>query len=178
MEATGALEISARAMEYVNEANMTKDEIDKMYGTLISENTIGVFHDHFVSFHLDMDVDGPNNSFVEGKFVKHLIPPQESLRKSRWGVEKHVAKTEDEARIQIKSLEHPAQYYVMNPSKKTRLGNQVSYRIVPGSSPAASLLDPSDYPQIRAGFTNNQVILVNDMHPFTSSKVFLCAIRC
>lgn len=120
-------------MEHVNEANMTKEEIDEMYWTLISENTIGVFHDHYVSFHLDMDVDGPNNSFVESKLVKHSIPPEESLRKSRWGIEKHVAKTEDEARIQIKSLDKPAQYYVTNPSKKTRLGNQVSYRIVPVS---------------------------------------------
>ncbi|KAG0617047.1 hypothetical protein M758_5G160400 [Ceratodon purpureus] len=162
VEATGVLEISANAMKYVNEANMTKAEIDKMYGTLISENTIGVFHDHFFSFHLDMDVDGPNNSFVEGKLVKHLIPPEESLRKSRWGLEKYVAKTEDEARIQINPIEHPAQYYVMNPSKKTRLGNQVSYRLVPGGV-APSLLDPSDYPQIRAGFTKNQVLYVNDM---------------
>lgn len=138
--------------------NITKDEIDMMFGTLISENSIGVFHDHFFNFHIDLDVDGRENSFVRGKLVKHIIPPDVSVRRSRWGVERVVAKTEADARIQIDSLQHPSHYYVMNPNKKTRLGNEVSYRLVPGAV-AAALLDPADYPQIRAAFTDNQVKL-------------------
>ncbi|MCH1932589.1 hypothetical protein L9G16_20805, partial [Shewanella sp. A25] len=36
---------------------------DNMYGTLLSENVIGVIHDHFVTFRLDMDIDGDDNYF-------------------------------------------------------------------------------------------------------------------
>jgi primary-amine oxidase len=156
VEATGALEVSASNMTYVN-ASMTAEERDKMYGNLISENTVGIFHDHFFNFHLDLDVDGVNNSFVEGKLVRHLIPPEESLRKSRWGMERHTAKTEEEGRVNLNGqLNNPSNFYVTNPTKKTRLGNAVSYRVVPGAV-AASLLDPADFPQIRAGFVENQV---------------------
>jgi len=67
--------VKATPMETVN-ASVTQDELDNMHGTLISENTIGVIHDHFLSFHMDLDVDGPNNSFVEGKFVRYNEPAE------------------------------------------------------------------------------------------------------
>lgn len=147
--------VKATDMESVN-GNMTKDELNDMHGTLISENTIAVIHDHFLAFHMDLDVDGPNNSFVQGKLVRYSEPVEVSPRRSYWSVDKHVAKTEEEARIQF-SLDHPSEFYVVNPAKKTRLGNQVSYRVVPGSS-ISSLLDPRLSPQTRAAFTNNQVL--------------------
>lgn len=43
---------------------------DDILGPLVSENVIGVVHDHFVTFHLDMDVDSSNNSFVKVNLVK------------------------------------------------------------------------------------------------------------
>lgn len=150
------MEISASTMTYVN-GNMSKEEVDKMYGSLISENTIGIYHDHFFCFHIDLDVDGLNNSFVEGKLGRHIIPPTESLRRSRWGMDRHVAKTEEEGRVKLNGqLQNPSNFYVTNPTKKTRLGNEVSYRVVPGVT-AASLLDAADIPQIRASFVDNQV---------------------
>ena len=44
----------------------------------------------------------------------------------------------------------------MNPNKKTKLGNHVGYRLVPGFV-ASPLLTADDYPQIRAAFTNYNV---------------------
>lgn len=154
MGATGVVIVKGTPIETMKEKRM-KEELDGMYGPLISENTIGVIHDHFLTFHMDLDVDGPSNSFVVGELVKHNVTTGESPRKSYWSIEKRVAKTEEDGRIKF-SPDHPSQYYMKNPSRTTRLGNEVSYRIVPGSF-IGSLMDPNDFPQLRAAFTNNQV---------------------
>lgn len=152
--ATGVVIVKGTPIETMKEKRM-KEELDGMYGPLISENTIGVIHDHFLTFHMDLDVDGPSNSFVVGELVKHNVTTGESPRKSYWSIEKRVAKTEEDGRIKF-SPDHPSQYYMKNPSRTTRLGNEVSYRIVPGSF-IGSLMDPNDFPQLRAAFTNNQM---------------------
>ncbi|KAK9068007.1 hypothetical protein SSX86_012118 [Deinandra increscens subsp. villosa] len=128
---------------------------DDMTGTLVSENVIGVVHDHYISFHLDMDIDGANNSFAEVNLVKEKTLPGESPRKSYLKAKRKVAKTEDDARIKLK-LYDPSEFHVFNPARRSRLGNPTGYKIVPGGN-AASLLDLDDPPQIRAAFTNNQI---------------------
>lgn len=126
-----------------------------LYGTLLSENIIGVIHDHFITYYLDMDVDGSDNSFVEVNIKKQETSPGESPRKSYLKAVKKVAKTEKDAQIRLQ-LYDPSEFHVVNPLKKTRVGNPVGYKLVPGAT-AASLLDPEDPPQKRAAFTNNQI---------------------
>ncbi|KAL6177134.1 hypothetical protein ACLB2K_048660 [Fragaria x ananassa] len=81
--------------------------------------------------------------------------PHESPRKSFLKATRTVAKTEKDAQVKLK-LYDPSEFHVINPSKKTRVGNPVGYKVVPGAT-AASLLDPEDPPQKRAAFTNNQI---------------------
>ncbi|XP_016468593.2 amine oxidase [copper-containing] gamma 2 [Nicotiana tabacum] len=145
--------LMVKGSPYVNMNQVNQNEY--LYGTLLSENIIGVIHDHYITFHLDMDIDGSNNSFVKVNLQKATTSPGESPRKSYLKAVRNVAKTEKDAQIKLK-LYDPSEFHVINPNKKSRVGNPAGYKIVPGGT-AASLLDLDDPPQKRGAFTNNQI---------------------
>ncbi|KAG8382379.1 hypothetical protein BUALT_Bualt05G0071300 [Buddleja alternifolia] len=120
---------------------------------LVSENIVGVVHDHFITFHLDMHMDnGMNNSVVKVHLGKEesRFPRKSYLRAIR-----EVALWEEDAKIKLK-LYDPSEFHVVKTLGRSRLGNPTGYKVVPGGN-AASLLDVNDPPQIRAAFTNNQI---------------------
>ncbi|KAI0488172.1 hypothetical protein KFK09_027999 [Dendrobium nobile] len=125
------------------------------YGTLLSENIIGVIHDHFITFHLDLDIDGANNSFVKVQLSRQGTDSDATPRRSYLKATRHIAQTEKEAQIKLKLYE-PYEFHVINSDKTTRVGNPVGYKVVPAGT-AAALLDLKDPPQIRGAFTNNQI---------------------
>ena len=124
------------------------------YGRFIAPNLVGVNHDHFFSFRLDLDVDGPANSLEVDRLVRQRLP-DDHPRRSLWVVEPQIARTEAEAMLRI-NLERPALWRVVNRAESNYVGYPTSYQIVPGSN-AVSLLDPDDYPQMRAGFTDHHL---------------------
>ncbi|KAL2901845.1 Primary amine oxidase, partial [Bienertia sinuspersici] len=127
---------------------------DDLHGILLAENIIGVIHDHYITYYLDMDVDGSENSFVKVNMQKQMTHG-ESPRRSYLKATRTIAKTEKDAQVKFK-LYDPKEYHMVNPNKRTRVGNPVGYKLVP-SGTAASLLDHEDTPQKRAAFTNNQI---------------------
>ena len=52
---------------------------------------IGVVHDHFITFHLVMDIDDTNYSFVKVNLVKEESLSSTSSRKSYLKAKRHVA---------------------------------------------------------------------------------------
>jgi primary-amine oxidase len=145
---SGILEIKGTNIKH-------KDEIkEDLHGTLVSENSIGIYHDHFYIYYLDLDVDGTHNSFEKTSLKTVRITDGSSKRKSYWTTETQTAKTESEAKITLGVV--PGELAIVNPNKKTAVGNEVGYRLIP-AIPAHPLLVEDDYPQIRGAFTNFNV---------------------
>ncbi|VVA20884.1 PREDICTED: primary amine oxidase [Prunus dulcis] len=145
---TGVLETEGVKYTKTNEIE------EEVYGTLVADNTIAVNHDHFLTYHLDLDVDGEANSFVKNKMVTKRVKDPNIPRKSYWTVESETAKTESDAKLHL-GLK-PSDLVVVNPNKRTKPGNPIGYRLIPGSL-AGPLLLEDDYPQIRGAFTKYNV---------------------
>lgn len=127
---------------------------DGAYGRFVAENTVAVNHDHFFSFRLDLDIDGSANSFLRDKLKKQRLPADHP-RKSLWVIEPEIVRAEQQGKLHIR-MENPELWRVINPGVKGPLGYPVSYEIKPGHNGMA-LLDPDDYPQRRAGFTDHHL---------------------
>jgi primary-amine oxidase len=121
------------------------------YGHLVAENTVGVNHDHFFSFRLDLDVDGPNNSLVVDRLTPKRLPASNPYRKSLWVVVPTTAHTERDG-IQDLSMEQPTLWRIINPDAHGPLGYPTGYEIVPGMT-GTTMLSPDDWPQKRAAFS-------------------------
>ncbi|KAH7858707.1 hypothetical protein Vadar_026985 [Vaccinium darrowii] len=147
---TGVLEM--KATSYLHNGVTSED----VYGTFVAKNTVAVRHDHFLTYYLDLDIDGSNNTFIKSKLktirATGVKPP--TPRKSYWTVVRETIERESEAKIQI-GVE-AEEFLVVNPNKKTEMGNQVGYRLVTGQ-PVISLLTEDDYPEVRAAYTKYQL---------------------
>ena len=119
------------------------------YGSLIAPYTIAPNHDHYFSFRLDLDVDGPNNALVRDTIVPGKIPDAKT-RTSLWTI-----KTDRYAAEGPIAANHQAAgetWRVINPNEKNSLGQTPSY-LIDAHHQATSVLDAADPPQQRAGFT-------------------------
>jgi primary-amine oxidase len=151
--AVGATGIIETRPVNAESADGMHDDAEK-YGQLVAKNVLGVNHDHFFSYRLDMDVDGQDNSFMFHRLVQKKLP-EGSPRKSIWVAEPFVAKNEKEAMMDIR-LDKPTMWIFVNPNVKGPVGHPTGYEIMPGAT-AASLLDPEDGVQKAAAFSEHQL---------------------
>jgi primary-amine oxidase len=121
------------------------------YGRFVAPNLVAINHDHFLSFRLDLDVDGQENSLLIDNLRTQRLPDGQP-RRSAWAVEPEIAHTEHDAMLHM-DMNHPAGWRVVNPAAHNAVGYPVSYQLMPEMN-AMSLLSRDDYPQNRAGFTD------------------------
>ena len=157
--ATGIIETKGVPMKRADEHRGHSAE--DQYGNLVAENLVGVNHDHFFSFRLDMDVDGQNNAFVAHRLKRQELPAA-THRKSIWVAEPFTARTEHDAMMDI-HLDQPSMWIFENPNVRGPLGHSPGYEIMPGET-AASLLDPEDGVQRVGAFSSHQ-LWVTPYHP-------------
>lgn len=150
----GAFRIEVGATGYpavkgVRIENMASPDAERQTaaGTLVDQHLLAVHHDHFLSFRVDLDVDGINNSFRRERVVLRNLP-SEGARRSLWQPE--AVPFEKEAGIA--PGHHPEVWRVINPNFTSALGHHPGYEILAGHS-AVSLLSENDWPQKRAAFS-------------------------
>jgi primary-amine oxidase len=153
--ATGVVETKAATQK--NATGHATDQIGMNapaeYGQFVADNTVGVNHDHFFSYRLDMDIDGPANSFMTDRLVQKLLPT-DPMRRSIWVVEHVIAAREKDAIMDI-HLERPSMWLFINPNVKGPLGYPTGYEIMSGNT-AKSLLSADDPPQKLGAFSEHQ----------------------
>lgn len=153
--ATGVIETKASVQKNAAGQEMGQSDVNMplQHGQFVAENTIGVNHDHFFSFRLDLDVDGTGNSFMADRMVQEMLPA-DPMRKSIWAVKHQIAAHEKDAIMDI-HLEAPSMWLFINPNVKGPLGYPTGYEIMPGAT-AKSLLAPDDLPQQLGAFSGHQ----------------------
>lgn len=122
-------------------------------GQFVAENTVGVNHDHYFSYRLDLDVDGPANHFMTHRMVRKAVEG-DPMRKSIWVSQPVMAQRESEAILDIQ-LDRPSMWMFMNPAVKGKLGYPVGYEVMPGAT-AKSLMAADDPTQKLGAFSEHQ----------------------
>jgi primary-amine oxidase len=118
-------------------------------GMLVAPNLVAVNHDHFLSFRLDVDIDGTANTLVRQRLVPR--PAAEGAGgRSLWRVvEESVAA---EGPLSVGDHAGAEVWRIVNPNMTNRLGQHPGYELRPGHS-TVSLLPPEDLAQRRGAFS-------------------------
>lgn len=131
---------------------------DTRYGTLIDHNIVGTTHQHIYNFRLDLDVDGDNNSFME---IDPVVVRENSAspRTSSMQTRERIVTTEKEA---AQKFDPSTIRLVSNLNKENRMGNPVSYQIIPfagGTHPIAkgANFSPDEWLFKRLSFMDKQI---------------------
>ena len=155
----GAIEAAVGATGIVEAKGVTAATVDAdpqadEHGRLVAPHIVAVNHDHYFSFRLDVDVDGPRNSFVQDRLRTRILP-DDHPRRSLWAVAPQTARTEADAKLGI-DLGHPALWRVVSGQRKNHVGYPTSYHLLPGRT-ARTLLTEEDWPRRRVGFISHHL---------------------
>ncbi len=121
---------------------------------LVARNLAAPHHQHFFTFRLDMDVDGPANRVVEMNSV-----PMPAGKQNPYGggflMQETTLRTEHEAERSL-NLQSSRRWIVESASAKNALGHPTGYALLPGEN-SVPFAQPDSWVRQRAGFLNAHV---------------------
>jgi primary-amine oxidase len=126
---------------------------DTAHGALVAPQLVATNHSHHFNFRLDLDIDGPINSFALGELETERLHPRKSPRRSVWTLQEEVLKREKD--LTAGSHDH-ARWRIFSPTRKNAFGYDTSY-LLESQSHDGPLLHPEDY--ARAGFIQHALWL-------------------
>ena len=122
-------------------------------GTLIAPYRLGVNHDHFFSYRIDMDVDGVDNTFVRQRLVS-AQQPTDAPRQGIWKVQQERVLSEQQAQTTMK-VDKPALLTFTSSTARNEMGYPTSYQLMfPNTHPLVTM---DDVIYQRAGFLKNNL---------------------
>ena len=109
-------------------------------GTLIAPHRLGVNHDHYFSYRIDMDIDGQENNF-ERHMLRAAKPAANAQRRGLWEVVPQRIANEKQAQTDMRAT-RPALLLFANEARKNAMGYDTSYQLMmPNVKPLVSPLD-------------------------------------
>lgn len=144
--ATGIMQVKGVAARSMDDSSA---DADTAHGTLVAPGLVAVDHDHFLSFRLDVDVDGTGNTLLRERLAPTTFDGWNG-RRSLW----QVIDTVVDAEGAVEADGHGADeiWKIVNPNVTNALGGHPGYELRPDHS-AISLLMPDDPTQRRAAFS-------------------------
>ncbi len=126
---------------------------DTEHGTLIGNGLVGINHDHYISFRVDLDVDGAENRAVYDNVVTERLPDT-NPRRSLWRVEAETIPVEGALNKAMGS----GFLRIVSSERQNDLGYAAGYQLYPGHN-ATSVLSGDDLLQQRAAWSAQPVWL-------------------
>ena len=122
-------------------------------GTLIAPYRLGVNHDHFFSYRIDFDIDGPANQFVRHK-LEAVAQPAGAPRQGIWQVNRQPVANEQLAQT-VMNVDRPALLTFESAAQTNAMGYPTSYQLMyPNIRPLVTL---DDVTYRRAEFLKNNL---------------------
>lgn len=119
------------------------------HGVLVGEGLLAVNHDHYLSFRLDLDVDGTANRLVRQDLVAKAVSDNDG-RTDVWALDERVIDSELDARY-TPDPRAPARIIVQSSTPDGPVGHYPGYEIDFGDAVAVSHLEATDDPGMRRG---------------------------
>lgn len=118
-------------------------------GTEVAPGVVGHYHQHIFNVRLDMAVDGPENTVVEVDTIADPAGPENPWNNAFQVVETPLTR-EAAARRNV-DAERLRAWKIVNRAKRSRLGHQPAYRLMPHSA-VRTFTAPGSQVAERAGF--------------------------
>ncbi|KAK0543019.1 hypothetical protein OC846_006302 [Tilletia horrida] len=152
----GSIETKVSASGYIQSAFYAHNQD---YGYQIHNALSGSMHDHVLTFKVDVDVAGPNNTFAKhGVYASNETYPWLNGTRSTFKMNRSLILSEDEGKLHW-PYNGQTQYLILNMNQTNAYGENIGYRIMPGAGGGGHHLSMSQSDSLKnsMGFARDHI---------------------